>query len=687
MIYYFLNSEILSDYHNLEFVYNYYGSNSFFSKNKINEKDILIVLVELKRYGKQIKQSVVSNFTEFYGFEFTKKVLRTEFKFKNPVIFTSFLPFEYFIYKDSKNKIINPNNEILLTTGHDFLRFPFTLKELEKKIQYIKPLTDFQLRDVIYNYCNLNGMVDEVTHKYIGQARVSLEKNEEKLKEIKENGVNELNLLLGSNKINQENYNIDMDNYLTLFRKMGEEAKQYIPHDKNEFLLKVEKSLNEKPWKILILDDYPEELNNLNNLLKMRGIETIIRKNYAEAIEEIREDIFNYITVVISDYRLLEEKNGYLRQQDKQGYDFLFNVSKMDRINRLVAFSGLSRSFLLDTFRTFDINLLVYSKNDILNENSLKVFVDTLELIGDEEYSKVLNKPSSKSWVDYSEHYKDFRSSKNKSEIEKEISEKALMYINRVEKVLLSKDDILRDNLDLISLKPATKIAAYNSEPFMNKMAARRIAIYLILKYGFEPVKIYSLFSSNTLNSDKIIRTRAEEYMKENIETNEAYEKARKDIVNSAKQMINKNLAITDLLPFGILIEESKWLKEKANFDIVNISSSWMDYIYGIQVLIQQLLDKNKAIELKLLNKFNDNFVSYKELNHIYFSNLADAKKIVDVIRKEFSDLKNRQDYYMLLEGILDLNSLDDIDSEFVKSEKNDFEEYIKLNLSDYIKK
>jgi CheY-like chemotaxis protein len=202
-------------------------------------------------------------------------------------------------------------------------------------------------------------------------------------------------------------------------------------------------SENKYDWEALMIDDNPNEINAIKEELNKRGIlvhsaysvkdaEEIIEKDIDADIEDKNGEKFikkgNKITVVISDYRLFQEQKGKTppKMQPKQGYDFLLWLSTKPRINGMIALSGLSTQFLMESFRKYSIDVKVYSKTNIRTSVGLKMLIDEIIYLGDFYYDLICSKPSSKaSWDLMKPYYVKYRNTKGNYNIEQSITFKA----------------------------------------------------------------------------------------------------------------------------------------------------------------------------------------------------------------------------------------------------------------------
>ena len=177
---------------------------------------------------------------------------------------------------------------------------------------------------------------------------------------------------------------------------------------------------------------------------------------------------------------------GGLKQQTEQGYDFLLWLTRQDRFNHLVALSGLSKRFLMTSFRKNNLRVNVYSKNDLIG-NGVNIFADDIEVFGDEVNQIICDQPMSKAWKTIKPFYIYHRNSRNYRSIEQEISIRARSLIAQARRITQFEDSEMRSIHDidqygklttnLINKLPGNEEAF---EAYKEKMIARRVAYWLI---------------------------------------------------------------------------------------------------------------------------------------------------------------------------------------------------------------
>lgn len=552
------------------------------------------------------------------GIEYAK-YLRRNRKEVRPIIFVSISPVSSLLKRKDTN--------ILTSIGHSYLRKGYSSEEFNDVLLNAKSLNKIQLRDIIYNFCQPRSSIREGFHAFKGRINVIRGKSiseetkhrlyvteftlyEDELK--RESGdhpaiIREYKRIIGQ-------YNSDESNSIEYITSIQEENFVcYLPADDetNEDIL-----AEKKQWKVLLLDDEPEGLYTLINLLKDKNIQYIIATTSKEAQSIIEQDEKNEITVVIADYRLNEPLNDQWikqRMQPEQGYDFLIWVAAQNRYNAMVALSGLSKWFLMDSFRQHQINVKVYSKTG-LNSGGAKMIVDHIEYFGDKMYETILSLPTAVEWnKQLQPYYRWYKSECSEVDnFEREVSIKAEEIIHQLDKQLELRSKITdeRERNKYLRLQDsvgrATEIfeSGFDEnkiDSFKLKMIYRRVLIYFIIK-GTIPIhtiaKILNLGSADAQVRDN----------KNAISDDQDYKGMKKQILRC------QGIKETDI-PFNILIEEKIWLKHKMGIEVLNAQFA-VNQFYELLEFSYKVM-KQKFPKMKALAPFEDIFMSGKSTNAI----------------------------------------------------------------------
>lgn len=560
--------------------------------------------------------------------EYAKYLRRVE-KSNERIVFTSF---------HTANEILEkPNTQIITAIGHGFLQLPYTKEMYDEVENAIDPLNEIQLQDIIINFCQLRASVREGFHVFKGRLReikgLTIGKESKNQLFFTEFGNYEKELLkdvgsypeiLSEYKSIIAKYNPEDEKSIEIIEAVQEEQfVSYLPADDD---IAIEKSSEKKSWRILFLDDKPSELESVLKVLTDKGIDYEIAINCDQAKTIIEADKqSNKISVVVSDYRLFEaDAKGISkpRMQKTQGYDFLIWLSKQDRHNAMVALSGLSKWFLMDSFRKNRINVKVYSKSGLLGGGA-KLFVDDIEYLGNQYNEVVNNQPKATLWneIQYIDkektkiksyslkpYYVYHRNNNDYLTIENFINQQAEKIARELEFALDHSSNF--NFASLVSIQGnATKTMKGEVETeypdFQLKLLQRRIFYYLILK-GFERDAISKMLHKGDTQSE---------------------------MSESMIKQIPSMLAIqteTDI-PYALLIEEKYFLHHFMNLPIYNIAEM-MDQTYSIinSILSKQLKNDGHIIEkLKKYLVVNDNQIAFGTVSmtevHIVLEKVVDA--------------------------------------------------------------
>lgn len=532
------------------------------------------------------------------GIDYVKYLRRVE-NFAEPVLFTSFFSLEEILQK--------PNTQILTAIGHHFLQLPYSKEDFEKITAQLKPLNEIQLSDIKINFCQLRSSVREGFHIFKGRLREIKGYNlpsEEKVSLFREafskyeadlkRDVGQYPEILTEYKRVISLFN--PQDILTIERIEAVQEENFVcflPAD-SDFPFVIEK--HNYSWRILFLDDKPSELDSLFEILKERGVNYEVATSCDEAKGIIENDVYNQIAVVVSDYRLFEipEKETLKpRMQNEQGYDFLIWLSKQSRYNAMVALSGLSKWFLLDSFRKNRINVKVYSKSGLLG-GGVKLFVDDIEYLGTQINDVINNQPKAALWNEM--QYVDKEKTKIKSYplkpyyifhrnnndyLSNEIN------INQIAEKVAREVEFAIDKssnfnfASLVSIQGnVTKTMKGDIEneysDFQLKLLQRRIFYYLILK-GFDTDAIVKMLHKGD---------------------------SQESMTDSMIKQIPSMLAIkanTDI-PYNLLVEEKYFLHHYMNLPIYNMAEL-MDQTYAIvNNVVSKYLNQNKNLAETLRN-------------------------------------------------------------------------------------
>ena len=573
------------------------------------------------------------------------RYFRLILKLKVPTFIISKYP-ESELLRDPKNMIIN-------AVGHRYMKInPFKTFDIEKELlsSYFPPLNDMQLTDLIYNYCNSKGQVGEIIHKLKGEIAEIINSNALKDYKIRQSisvfqkGLDDVSKIIPDSDV----YHGLIQNIVNEFRITLENnyslAEIFLQkHEENLFSLVEETEVSPVPkknhhdWKVLFLDDELDSINPIKKTLEENGVSVILCSNIDEAQKIIEDDektqenhTVNSITVVISDYRLFEP--GTKKHQSRQGYDFIFDTAKRDRLTSFVALSGLGRQFLLESFRKYNLRVEVYSKDDLrTSERNRQIFAENIIQLGDSQYDAVCSQSTSMGWNNDGKKrfYIEHRQRQDYYETEKLLSDDARRYINHF--------TYMHQKGALIGHKPINELqTSLQNKEFTNKnidifrkiLYARRLVLWLYHIVGLDSESIYLLLTTGeTLNLQNRIEP--------------------EEVGNNTKQLMGKLcIKLTDY-PKGILIEERSWFKYQMDVDIDDLREVILQLQVHCDIILSKYpVFKKKMLEWRILQ-------SSIEKHSLIIASVGDVKRIFRAIKENVKDLETATIAYEIIEEMI----------------------------------
>jgi hypothetical protein len=601
--------------------------------------DAAIVLCELNWTSKG-KSSILQDFA---GIEIAKE-LRRAYNLSIPILFTSFLPL---------NQLFNSEREILTAIGHCFLPLPATPKEFTNYLKFhftdksgkVRKLSVMELNDIKSFYCSKEGILSHELHalNHYLNFNITAENHDtiyaELLQTIKR--VHELFLAdvthaemafqVSFTKLSQENIS---DAVSHIVRLGNELIKTYGEKEGNSST--IEKLGERYRWKVLLLDDQIDKEHDLVKQMKVNNIQVICVDNAYDAENELKKDWKkdNAIMVVIADYRLFENINGIKHHQKVQGYQFLKNIATSDHLVRLIAFSGLQRKFLLNSFKHYNIRTEVKSKTDYLtSKETRQLFCEEIVELAEENWEAIEALPTKCAGFEkyLKDAYKEFRLHPDYNKMESNISITAREYIWEIQQQIAHGEEIRIGAIENIK----SPLAKTKKDPeaffkrLQNYLTARRIALWL--------------YAANKKGLGVFIDSRkiAE------ILTDQKYP------TDAYRQVLSTNLGLSlDDFPKNITIEERRWLHydmqlnifkdiEQMNPVFIKLSKVYKEYIV-IDKSLEELLSKSKHL-LHHKYKLTDYSISFAKDFSPELKTSTDVRVlflwIVGIIKKDKSKL------------------------------------------------
>lgn len=597
-------------------------------------KERVVVLAELNWGDKRLG--------DLYGVTVARKILRAQLKLRVPILFVSFLSYRQLRLDAAGNEVLD--RRIAGAVGHAYLRLPASPELWKARLTEMQPLADMQFADVFNSFCGVKGLIDDVIHQLENRCRELFSTQPanagSNLQELIGKAFEGITSLLGqtpeSRAVNRTAQSFSFatatENSVLRFLDSSKRSfKELVTDEQATRTSTVPTKL--LPWKALLLDDEPGGSKAILEALKTRGIDCVQAQTVAEAEQKIEEDRNNELTVAIADYRLLETFDGTTRHQPLQGYDFLVSLAKSSRFMRLIALSGLSKSFLLESFRKYNARVEVFSKNDLRDQGAINLFADNVAEVGTEAYDALCSQPEEAAeWEVLKPFYMAHRQAVDYDEAEQRISratrERALQ-IDRLLKLrdkeaLLStqlpKFENLQKRMDLPDAEEERSKRLETLMPiFRTKLAARRLAIWLKMALGFDAGRIFlvltgELSAERTLEQIKA-KLREEAGEKRNKKNSPSKKKktdwattidrdAEAELENRAKQPFSHLALQLSELPQGLLIEEQNWLRYDMGRELMNLDTFDQSY-YWFQLAAEEWCLHNSELAKDLAQRSN----------------------------------------------------------------------------------
>ena len=464
----------------------------------LEPEELIIILAELKWGDYQ--------YTDFEGFSILKQ-LRVVQKRRNPVAMISLLPKEWFLHSNQ-----NTSFQALRTPGHHFHQLPIDWEQLFQ----LQPdgLHPSILQDINDSYFRLEGVIDEEIHDLKNKVLKNTKAYDNKtmllkeiLKEVHtalENIRAALHLSNNDDTFNKISTRLRQDleqeilvkeNYdytINCIQSYVGEIKRLLPPDENA---PIDALAGQKPpWKILFVDDDIDITRRVQELFADREMTSITANNATEVFNILRDDKDNHITVLICDYRMLNEDRSW---QDLQGYNILEKVF-LEFPNQLALFSltSFNKRTLLRIQKLHNMQVWSYSKDNVIgNHQSINGFNDFAEKIieeGNKVFEWKRSQPKASSWTKgyikkfdrpLKDYYRLHFLSKDREAADWKIGALAKLFFEHIANLKHKKQSPI--TVDILPIqegigkekKPITEEAKLLK--FRDKLTGRRIAIAL----------------------------------------------------------------------------------------------------------------------------------------------------------------------------------------------------------------
>lgn len=540
----------------------------------LKDDDSLIVLLELNQTieGRKINES------DFYGFKLCQLLRSSHFlpqPFRGKILFVTFLHKHYLLRRLESG--------LLESVGHGFTILPQHLIPVQEFLDKIIDIDDLALYDIQHHFCDIYAMLQEQLH----HIKPSLER-----KEVLDNNDYEL-LESIANKI---------PGTLPLGTirkcKSGAEAIQKlesfcISSLKSEDRLSVrENRLTPKwdNWKVLWLDDNLRWDSPI--IIALAGIigkeRILLCSGYEEALYYWESQKANrQISIIVSDYRLTV--NGLCK--GRQGYHFLKLIADEGAGVALIAYSGLTRKYLLESLNHFGQKITTYSKLDFPPDEpgGMYFIIDMLIKAADEHWMVINNLPSGSEWARIAPVYFKFKNSNDFTRFDHSISQ---LVKNELDNFIRQFKQC--NNNDVWALEFADKVPRRtNKFPGLNEKGNNGEQQISVLKeILLQRRYAIALYTWLIQENPSILKDAIFEYLKCVIYNSSG--PASKFIFNGKdfagfKKRITKNASLKQLFtwpaltfytswPVGLLPEEYSWLEFDSGLefkDSVKVNRFW----------------------------------------------------------------------------------------------------------------
>lgn len=525
--------------------------------------------------------------------------------FRKPIVFTSFLSRKQLTEGHLDRAIVN-------AVGHSFIRLPYTNEELIAEVNRLKKqlssddgrpvlgeLSDLELYDIQNNYCQKYGMAQLKIHALEGMATrgdLSMKKVVEECEECLEQVCSLFNESSSSvvAEFKRTFDQVDVKEKGKLIRWVSSYCLELVESNTGDA---TNTKLRAKyPWKLLMVDDEIEENHPLIDELRSRDIEVLLSHS-AEKAEAILEDDNPFhprIMVVLSDYRLEEQRDGVRVHQAIQGYQFLQHVTASGRIVKIAALSAMPRKFLLESFKHYGIRAQVYSKKDFAldQQTSINFLADEMVNLGNENWDSVQSLPDTKGWKDMEGAYVRYHTHPNFTNMERKVS-----YLVKANLEVLTETgefaDIFKTPSNAYSPKKSNGVIDVEKDviQFMDYMKSRRVAIWL------------GAVRKPPMQLDDIITKMAKEEKTENMR----------------KQILNKLGVVLSDFPFGITIEEQRWLQYDMGVNVLKKVETGHEVMERIRQRVMESFLKHKFLQEYLSGTDFLSWTYNNEVIDVYF--------------------------------------------------------------------
>ncbi|NUQ25133.1 MAG: hypothetical protein HUU34_14395 [Saprospiraceae bacterium] len=462
-----------------------------FDWHNIEDSCRIYVLAELKLIDDQ-------KYTDFYGFHLVK-VLRLK-KVYHPIIICSFAPKDYFL------TFSTPIFHLLrIPFSHPYLQLPLDAQE-ENTIHPVQHLSKYQLEDIKFHFFDPQGLLDEYIHHL---KNLVIERDSLKITQTLEH----IDAIIPERYFT--NFVALRAQFLDRFQQSKTFSYQSVVDFKNEIQKLLPARFHETeiintycPWRVLLIDDNPALLDNLENKFLAHSITCFKAINGEEAFDILERDFkgelfdpqtkkplfANSIAVVISDLRFVDAENNW---QPWQGYDIIEKIAHMPNFVSLFVLTSKKGVILDQVARMNHLRIHWYAKEDVLDEISPKpfsIFCSKIRTEGEQMFHALTSSPKSSAWQKpwdekkrkhpLRDYYKYHQLLPDYAQQESNINKCAydfIYYANLVKEKRIKTIENVGFSQEFQGNIPGDPGDETSMEHFYNKLIGRRIALGLYL--------------------------------------------------------------------------------------------------------------------------------------------------------------------------------------------------------------
>lgn len=610
-----------------------------------------------------------------YGFEIAKKLRQVKIR----CIFYFFPP----VFKLQDEELKQSKFSLLQADYYhkliDLEKFPEEIKNLSYEL-----MSHDLLDDIINTLLSPRSLVREIIHRLKNKVSLSHEipktELEQKLTKAIEIIFDELFLVLNEKQKELESIKRRFtDKMLNKVATDGAGVTYKVVEDFTNEIINLApafdinqdepEELPKTTWKVLFVDDEKNIRDNYEQAFKNNNISCIFASNVQDALDILKNDSRNLITVLVTDIRFQKETTN--KWDQLQGYDLL-RITRFELANIISMFAITAARKIIYRFKQNNqFRVHTYYKDDILSSAGAKnMFCQKIREEGDNTFFKSRNRPHLSSWnrmptktsnssedpksnrfaAPLSYYYRSHLFSLDYHDADEKINQTSKEY---AEALLEGKID----ELELINFTGTLKSYNPNSPEGLDKfrfqiLTGRRIALVLYCHHKIKVDQIFKLMQPS----------------KDDTET--------RDIEAGKKQLFNTSLALSfskdlpkkEKTKYGyftksnLLIEEVEWLINEYDCDF-NYSQIQNDK-KELDIIINILDDIMYTLKIKGKVKDDKNIIKLQE---VFLK--KDLQKL-DSIKKVISLFPSLEKILAYHRNKIKINAVDDDDLNIIQNKE-----------------